>query len=841
MNKTTLLLALTLFCSVVTAGQHKSNNLTGNTMKNSIIWKMKNGDTLNAPVSVGFRKQLEVKQIPQKAEMMIFADSRYILWINGKYIERGPCRFDPKGPQYDVLDIKRFIQTGQNTIAIMVQGNVTVNLKVMKHIPGLTARIKIDNQQYITDTSWKCSDQIPQQMIKDIWTWSCILDKVDANSPDFNWQLPLFDDNKWEAAVPVSGETWGPLTMRSIPLLRETDLGSGTILQIKNNSGTDTLKKKLPDNLPLKFIAGDEIVIDAGKLSLTYWTIGLTATNGTDLVFTPCQDFVKGETIINYNCITTYKAREGDQSYMSADTYGFRYLNIKVLNGSFTLNSLRFTSRLYPNIGIAKFECSDEFLNKTWQQTSYTAEVLCEDGYVDSAERAEWMGDVGMIQYPVSRMVISGPGEGKNKIKYSDPRLMHNMLLHTAQSQQPDGRLKAHHPSDRFDLHWYIEDYSCMWVQGLRQYYENTGDIKFVKELWPVLQRQMDWFLNHKNTSGLFTVREFLLHLDNPLRYQVCQGATVNAFIYKAFNDASFLAGKLGKNEEASGFQKEAVSLKSAYNKLMWDDVSESFYSAVYYPEFRKEDSLPDLKLVPIEDPASKSKEWSDGNVQWIEKGEKTPPTVQASLTALNKGIASDAHLNDVKKYLLTHSGELKNPYTHMMLFDEFYKYDIDSLDVKVLNIIRSRWKSMVSRVSPGTSAEGFETQGYLCHPFGLIPACVLPGYVLGIRKPDPVWMKTILIEPRLGDLLFASGVGLTEFGPVPVEWKKDGNNSLKFRFEIPKNIRAIVRLPKQGDQNEIILNGKPIHFKTDGRFLEFNAKPGIYEGEIKPAGKQAG
>jgi hypothetical protein len=139
----------------------------------------------------------------------------------------------------------------------------------------------------------------------------------------------------------------------------------------------------------------------------------------------------------------------------------------------------------------------------------------------------------------------------------------------------------------------------------------------------------------------------------------------------------------------------------------------------------------------------------------------------------------------------------------------------------------------MVSRVSPGTSTEGFETQGYLCHPFGLIPAYSLPSYVLGVRKPEPVWEKTILLEPRLGDLLFVRGVGLTELGPVPVEWEKVAGNSLKFRFEIPENTEALIRLPRQGQQNQIILNGKPVHFTTEGRFLEFKVKQGEYTGVV--------
>ena len=343
----------------------------------------------------------------------------------------------------------------------------------------------------------------------------------------------------------------------------------------------------------------------------------------------------------------------------------------------------------------------------------------------------------------------------------------------------------------------------------------------------------MKWFLDRKNQSGLFTAREFLIHLDNPMRYQVCQGATVNAFIYKALIDASYLAGNTGNDDDARLYEEEAVLLKSAYNKFMWDKKSKNFYAAVYYPEFSKNEKVPELRMVPIEDPASKIRKWSDGNVQWLEKGEKVPATVQATLVALNRGIVSDDHLDAARKFLMQHCSELKNPYTHLMLFDEFYKYNQDSLDIKVLDIIRTRWKSMVSRVSPGTAAEGFETQGYLCHPFGLIPAYSLPGYVLGVRKPEPVWERTILIEPHPGDLTYAKGVALTEFGPVPVEWKKEGGKSLIFKFEIPDKTEAVIRFPKQGHQNKININGQTVNFTENGRFIEFRVKSGTFSGTV--------
>jgi hypothetical protein len=297
--------------------------------------------------------------------------------------------------------------------------------------------------------------------------------------------------------------------------------------------------------------------------------------------------------------------------------------------------------------------------------------------------------------------------------------------------------------------------------------------------------------------------------------------------------DASYLAGKTGKNDDALLYKEEAANLKSAYNKFLWDKKSKNFYAAVYYPEFSKDEKMPDLKMVRIEDPASKIKKWSDGNVQWMKKGEKVPATVQAALAALNRGIVSDDHLADARRFLVQHCNELKNPYTHLMLFDEFYKYNQDSLDTKVLDIIRTRWKSRVSRISPGTAAEGFETQGYLCHPFGLIPAYSLPCYVLGVRKPEPVWEKTILIEPHPGDLLYAKGVTPTEFGPVPVEWEKVGGNMMKFRFDIPWNTEAVIRLPKQGQRNHVNINGNKVTFTEDGRFIEFRVKSGTFIGTV--------
>ena len=46
----------------------------------------------------------------------------------------------------------------------------------------------------------------------------------------------------------------------------------------------------------------------------------------------------------------------------------------------------------------------------------------------------------------------------------------------TALTLQPDGWVKAHTCSDRYDIHAKMEDRACEWVAGIRRYYGASGD-----------------------------------------------------------------------------------------------------------------------------------------------------------------------------------------------------------------------------------------------------------------------------------------------------------------------------------------------------------------------------
>jgi hypothetical protein len=81
--------------------------------------------------------------------------------------------------------------------------------------------------------------------------------------------------------------------------------------------------------------------------------------------------------------------------------------------------------------------------------------------------------------------------------------------------------------------------------------------------------------------------------------------------------------------------------------------------------------------------------------------------------------------------------------------------------------------------------------------------------------------------------LKYVKGIGLTELGPVPVEWKKTSDTKLEFSLEIPQGATATVRLPKLTENSKVKINNKKTDAKPVGRFLEFKLTAGKYKGKV--------
>ena len=153
---------------------------------------------------IAYRKNFSVGSAPKAATLHVFADVRYVLWLNGQPVHRGPSRFETRGPQYDSVEITRALKVGSNTLAVVVMGNAS-NARMMKHAPGLTLRIDADGRPVVkTDDTWKWSDQTRYRPAT--VNWAQVIDRIDSRVEDGDWTQPGYDDHKWKSAVRTNGD-----------------------------------------------------------------------------------------------------------------------------------------------------------------------------------------------------------------------------------------------------------------------------------------------------------------------------------------------------------------------------------------------------------------------------------------------------------------------------------------------------------------------------------------------------------------------------------------------------------------------------------------------------------
>jgi hypothetical protein len=787
--KKTLLLLLIPFIGIISKAQPDKNKVLPE-IQNSIIWTPFEIVT-NGGYAV-FRKSFDLEKTGGEAQLELFADSRYLLWINGQYVMRGPCRFNPKRPEYNEIDVHHYLKKGNNVIVFLVHDyGDFLNGHIMKHVPGLAAILKISGEEFLrSDSTWRCSDKTMYQPAPE--SWNTIPDLMDARLDNGTWMKNDFDDSEWQKAKQVEGNLWGKMYRSELPLPQETKLKN-----IKLLPSNELLSAKLP----LELIAGQEILIDYGTMAMAYTSIDLEAEAASSLTMKYALRYKNGNPVEMYGKGNTYTTRAGRQFFMTTDQWGSHYMKIKCDTGKVKIYDIQITDRRYPFERLGKFTCSNEVLTKLWEMAVKTIEVTTDDGYgSDARERNEWIQDASKASYQTSRVALAGP-EKDGKPVFSDPGLLKNMLRHAAQSQLPDGRLLATFPTDRGpeDCHYVIEDYSCQWFEALNMYYDATADKEFVREMWPTAVAQLKWFLDRRSPRGLLLAREYS-SFDNPFAYITCEGATINAYFYGALKVAQSLALLLDESQTATFYQRAAEDLKVSFNQQFWNE-SEKAYNSAFL------------------------------------KDKIYTPTVHAQLIALNYGLTTTERESDVRKWFLANyknpgdvhlcsnndyekmvemKAGINMPIMYYWVFSELYRTNTEELDKEAIGEMLRRWTPMVIyQQDAGTLSESFtnkigEGANESCHNYGSVPAYFLSSYVLGVRRVGNVSEKHLLIEPRLGNLTFAKGVVVTEFGPVPISWKKSDNGKvLDFEIKLPDGIIADLHLPKLKGKSTLVLNKK--------------------------------
>ena len=531
------------------------------------IWQEADGPS-NTWMS--FRKTVTIEELPSTVEAHIAVDSKYWLWVNGEMVvfeggfSRGPSQagtwnrsadITPTNSWTETVDIKPYLKTGENTIAILVWywGRFTnKGSHVDSGKGGLLFYSEIGSQTIVSNDSWKAIqhpgyDNTIEPASASIVQYSV---KYDAQTTMFDWtdaawHTEDFNDASWPNAT-EKGEAgvapWYDLIENYVPPLINhglEDYENNATLGLPFVSTGQEYRCKLPFNKQITPYL--EIEAEAGKV------ITVTTDNRLNKV------------------TSTYTTRAGVQSFES-----FSWMNghevLYTIPAGVTVKALKYR---WMSVGemVGTYEVSDPFYERLWDMGNKTLFVCARDNFIDTPdrERALWIGDVadqtGYLFYAMDN---------------SGHQLLKKAILQTMYFSE-DKVIGALGPRRVREL---VGQSLQFIAQTVWPYYFNTGDKETLEIAYPFIFDYLSLFPMKSN--GLPEYRKWKSPdnwdwLDWGVSNTIDKDPMQPAYYYMALVAAKQMAETLGRTENMDFYTERINSIKENYDKVFWKD---GFYSS---------------------------------------------------------------------------------------------------------------------------------------------------------------------------------------------------------------------------------------------------------------------
>lgn len=358
-------------------------------------WKAKwielASDTIRYSPSPHFRKEFTAEKLISKAVVYVTAHGFYELHINGKKV--GDQVLTPgwtsygKRLQYQVYDITEQVVKGKNAVAAVLgdgwyRGTLAWgnNWAIYGKRLGLLMQMKItytdgSESLIISDETWKSNNNGAIRM-NDIYNG----ETYDANKKLTGWNLPDFDDSKWQLV------TIGNFNKNLI-------------------AAEGAQVKKIQEIKPVKVFRTPKgsLVADMGQNMVGWIRLKVTGAKGTVITVRHAEVMDKFGEFYTTNlraakCQLTYTlAGTGEEVYEPRFTFmGFRFVELTGFPGTLTADNITGVvvhSDMQPT---GTFECSNPLINKlqhniVWGQKGNFVDVPTDCPQRD--ERLGWTGD----------------------------------------------------------------------------------------------------------------------------------------------------------------------------------------------------------------------------------------------------------------------------------------------------------------------------------------------------------------------------------------------------------------------------------------------------------------
>lgn len=541
-----------------------------------------------------------------QGEWTLFADSRYMLYVNGIYVARGPGRSDPRWQSVDTHDISRFLRCGTNSIAVLAHHYGYGTGQYIHRIPAFvgegTVRFGDDGDlvTICTDESWKCRlGDAYDEWAPRVNGCQGAMEVADAGKFQSGWTAAEYNDDAWELAKGRSPRlspfwNWAP---REIPLMEEGEREALAVV----NRGTLTERPEPVHRLHLQLLAEEdglrveddrrteatEVVVEPGDVNAAtfvtfdfdlidagYLQLEASGPKGAVIDAIYAEELYEGKVWLDLN-----KNRSADRFILSGGedrfeiAFGwkaFRYVQLRVRSprGAVRIHRVGMRTRKYKLDETGQFASSDPLLDRIWTISARTLRLCMQDGFLDSSsrEQQQWMGDARV------QAVINAYYSG-------DARLHRKLLREFGQSQDWMGMTAQRYPDGH---HNYppIPSFCLAWICSFADYQHYSGDAALLASWWNHLISAMRWFTAWENKNGLLEDVPYWSFIDwgegpaGPKLDVQRQGivTTLNLQYLEALHSMAVYAGQMRDEEAERVYAEKREQLAASIAAELWDE-----------------------------------------------------------------------------------------------------------------------------------------------------------------------------------------------------------------------------------------------------------------------------
>ncbi len=771
------------------------------------IWPETSGRQQNSHVL--FRKSFSLKPRARHAVCRISANTFYELYVNGRWVGRGPVRSDPAWQHVDTYDVTAYLAEGDNVVAVHAYHHGEDHVGVLTTYAGpggLLAQIEIElaDSQHAsigTDVSWRVI-RAPQYATdtgfitrdREDYKETC-----DARLELVGWQKNEYNDRSWRSAVvlgTVPCPPWTQLIANPLPAMTHETVFPLNVFTHHSGGAYGFCKHDVvaPEAMrcdddavtvisPVEPDFEVQILFDFGKAMVGRFHLDIADATGGEV-------FISYGDSLDLTRIDHLLLRPGAQSYQPYERRFGRYvmLTLRNLSGPVSIRRAWFELVTYPVEPRGAFECSDPMLNRIWEVGRWTLRMNMHDHYEDCPFREQMLycGDVrvaSLLAY----------------YTFGDYALARESLLKLARIQRDNGSIPNWgYIADKWPT--VIPEYPALWLITLHDYWLHSGDALLVVELWPNVKKLLTWYAQWHDETGL------MRQLPNDLRADFVDNLSgipmdgpvlaVQCFYYLALRGAQRMAKVAGDADTARTCDKRATHLAEAINARFWDEKLEGYLSCLSGMGEETEHLTPDV------DPKLRQ-----------------PLSQITNGMALYADVVPDERLKPTLRTLLEpkRASPARSGYMGYYLVEALFRHHQDTDAVRR---IREYWGGMIERgattfweVFDPSMPEGrvLERLWSLCHEFCAGPLHSLPRHVLGVEPLEAGFRRTRL-APVLGSLQWAKGRVPTPLGAVTVHWQIVNDGLLTLEFSQPAGMEMEVEVPS--------CKGTLTHLELDGADL---------------------